>query len=309
MGISTRRILWVAVALTISIEVTPAFGSAHHKCKKPACDINAIGYRKLVIVPSVKRYPIQNEKELGDKHAAALETRVRLVSDEKVASYVDRVAQHIKQNSDADVPINVRIIRSSDVSAFTLPAGHLYLTTGLILKLQSEGELASVLARGIAHTALHSVMRLKTRANLMEIVNLPNVTPDNMPPTAIGVGTPLFGLLKFQRQFELEADYFGIQYVYKSGYDADCFLRAVQAVWQPDPSKSLAKALSPFPPVAERVKPLREEIEDILPKRSEDVISTSEFDGFIERLRNIPRTDSPSEDALPRLIRHDLATE
>lgn len=63
---------------------------------------------------------------------------------------------------------------------------------------------------------------------------------------AIGSGG-LFGLLEFQRKFELGADYFGIQYVYKSGYDTDCFLDAVQTLWMPGSQTALARAFYPFP--------------------------------------------------------------
>ena len=203
--------------------------------------------------------------------------------------------------------ITVRIIRRNDAIAFTLPGGHLYLTTGLILRLRSEGELASIVARGIAHTGLHSVARLQTRASLLQIAGIPS-DPSLPPPPVVHELTPTLGQLKFQRDFELAADYFGIQYVDQSGYDADCFLSSVQSVWEPAPSTALSKAFSPFPPAAERLKMLHQEIDDILPGRAEGAVSSSEFDEFIAHLRQIAAPASPPEkDAQPKLIRHDLA--
>ena len=295
----------------VSSEIIPAtFGSSKYKCKRPACDINAIGHRNLVSIPSVGDwYSLQKEKQLGDKYSAELEQRVEIVRDDEVTRYVEGVAQHIVQNSDADMPITIRIVRTSDADAYTLAGGHLYITTALVLRLRSEGELASVLARGIAHTALHSVMRLQSRTNLMKVASLPTVGPDSLPVAVGGNNSSLgLGLLKFRRDFELQADYFGIQYVYKSGYDTDCFLSALQTLWQPDPRKPMAKAFSPFPPLAERLKPLQKEIKDILPKRPGDIVSTSAFDSFMERLRQVALPEPPSEkDARPKLIRHDPA--
>jgi len=293
------RVLFLIVGLAAFLYVDPALGSSSYKCKNAACDINAIGHRKFFNSPSVGNwYSTEREKELGEKNAALVEQRVNVVKDAGISAYVDQLTQRVAQNSDADMPITVRIIRNNDEGAFTLFGGHLYLTTGLLLKLQSEGELASVLARGIAHTALRSVARLQTRSNLLQNTNPVLQVPagNNMAPT--------LGLLKFQRDFELEADYIGIQYVYKSGYDTNCFLSAVQTLWRP-------KAFSPFPPLAERLKMLHQEIDDILPSRPEAVVSTPEFDEFIARMRQIAPTEStaPSEkDAQPKLIRHDPAS-
>lgn len=308
MKATTTTVIYLIFALTSALHVSLAFGSSSHKCKEPACDINAIGHRKLFNGPSVGNwYSTEKEKQLGEKYAAAVEQRVDIVKDAGINAYVGQVAQRVARNSDADMPITVRVIRQNDVGAFTLFGGHLYLTTGLLLKLQSEGELASLLARGIAHTALHSVARLQTRAALQRVASIPVVEIGGWPNANAAYDmASTFGLLKFQRDFELEADYFGIQYVYKSGYDTDCFLSAVQKGWQPDPGTSLSRAFSPFP--ADRVKMLRQEIDDILPILPRTVVSTSEFDEFIGHLRQIaPPEPAPEKDARPKLVRHDLA--
>lgn len=191
----------------------PAFGSSSHKCKTPACDINAIGHRKFFNGPSVGNwYSTEKEKELGVKYSAVVEQRVDQVKDAGIIAYVDQVAQRIAQNSDADIPITVHIIRRNDAGAFTLFGGHLYLTTGLLLTLHSEGELASVLARGIAHTAMRSVARLRTRTTLMEAASIPESIPvfaiDSVPHALADndIALQTFSLLKLQRGFEREAD-------------------------------------------------------------------------------------------------------
>ena len=134
---------------------------------------------------------------------------------------------------------------------------------------------------------------------------------DSLPP-ASGPNDfmPMFWFLKFQRDFELEADYFGMQYVYTSGYDADCFLGALQSLWQRDPGKTVATAFDTFPPMGERLKMLWQEIDDIPPKVPLATVSTPESDEFIGKLRQLPPADSaPAEDARPKLVRHDSSRE
>ena len=111
-------------------------------------------------------------------------------------------------------------------------------------------------------------------------------------------------MLDVQREFEREVDYFGIQYLYKAGYDPDCFLGAVQRLWQPDPKKPQLAGLSPSPPLAERMKALQKEKDDILPSRLGATVSTPAFDQFMEQLRRImPPEPSSENNAHPKLIR------
>jgi len=310
--ISTIGTLGLTLSFTLIVQAGAAFGSTRYKCKNPACDINAIGHRKFFKTPSVGNwYSTEKEKELGEKYSTAVEQRVVLVKDDGINAYVDQVAQRITRNSDADMPITVRIVRRDDPGAFTLYGGHLYLTTGLLLKMHSEGELASVLARGVAHTAVRSVARLQTRTSLMEVASIPGNSGvfaiDSVPhaPGNNDIALQTFGFT-LQRDLELEADYFGIQYVYKAGYETDCFVSAVQSLWQPNPSGALAKAFYPFPPLNERLKRLHQEIDEILPSRPGDVVSTSEFDEFMVRLRQIPPPEPPPEkDGPPKLVGHE----
>jgi len=308
-------VLIIVAGLVAAFCPTPADGASGHKCSNPACDINAIGRRKFFSGQGVGNwYSTEKEKELGEKYSTAVEQTVDIVKDAGVNDYVDQVAQRIARNSDADMPITVRIIRRDAPGAFTLYGGHLYLTTGLLLKLHSEGELASVLARGIAHAAVRSVARLQTRTTLMEIAsvhgNIGVFAIDTVPHAHANNDITLqtFGF-KLQHDFELEADYFGIQYIYKSGYDTDCFLSVVQSLWQRDRHNALANAFDPFPPVADRLKRLHQEIDDILPKQAGAVVSTPEFDRFMAGLRDLESSEpAPEKDAQPKLIRHDLVS-
>ncbi len=96
-----------------------------------------------------------------------------MIDDTVVSEYLNRLAQNIAKNSDAKLPVNVRIIDSNEINAFTLPGGYQYVNRGLILATNSEAELAGVLAYGIAHTALRTGTRQSTKGELMQLSSIP----------------------------------------------------------------------------------------------------------------------------------------
>jgi Zn-dependent protease with chaperone function len=106
--------------------------------------------------------------------------------------------------------------------------------------------------RGAAHTALRSATRLMTRQQWANIGTIPltvmgssRATSANLARNSIITNTPLM-MLAFKRQFELAADYFGIQYLYKAGYSTYSFTDVVQRIWPS--TKASADAFSLFPP-------------------------------------------------------------
>jgi predicted Zn-dependent protease len=209
--IKPPQLLHFVLLLIICFAASSAFGSSRKKCSKPACDINAIGHRKLF--KDDNWFSPEKEKAFGEKYSAAVEQRVELLTNQSITTFVHRVAQHIAQNSDAQIPITVRIIRSNDVYAVTLPGGYLYLTSGLLLRLRSEGELASILARGIVHIGLHTAAREQARETRMQMANVA-VEEYARPGSLTGSGLPfMVGMLGWERADELSAGFFGIQYV------------------------------------------------------------------------------------------------
>jgi beta-barrel assembly-enhancing protease len=256
----------LSLLFAVGLAASPVFGSSSQiKRSDSDRDIGAIGHRKLAGRRNQDQSLLDVEKRMGEQLSSNLERTTSLLRDSRISAYVEQLARTVAQNSDARFPIAVRIIDSEEVYALTLPGGYQYITRGLLLRIGNEGELASVLARGIAHTALRSAL------------NGMRLRRDEDPSLRVLVYEKNN---KFERNEELNADYFGIQYLYKSGYDPGCFLTVIQTVWTNNP----AQAFSAFPPVPERLEALEEEIRDILPKRDGAVTNTAEFTGIRERL-------------------------
>jgi len=104
----------------------------------------------------------------------------------------------------------------------------------------------------------------------------------------LNLAIPL-GYLKFSRDAEREADFFGLQYMYKAGYDPnsyETFFERIQTDEKRRPG-TIPKVFSTHPPTPERIENAQKEIARILPAKQEYVVSTSEFDQVKARLRNI----------------------
>lgn len=253
-------------------------------------DFNAIGKRR--IDQGTNLFSPEKERQLGKQLVQHVERDSRFIDDPTVIEFIQRLTQNLARNSDARIPITVRVIDSDKIDAFTLPDGNLFLTTGLILQTEREAELAGVLARGIAHTALRSHTRILTRSMNAQMNRIPKLMdPATRSPEDPSGNLSLSDsrdLLEWQQDSEFDADYFGLQYLYKAGYDTGPFIQFVERIGPgASPGKSAPNSASRYPPVAKRVKALTNEAAEILPQREGAFVSSPEFDAFKERVRTL----------------------
>jgi predicted Zn-dependent protease len=217
-----------------------------------------------------------------------------MIDDPVVTEYVNRVGQNLVRNSDARVPFTIKVIDSDEVNAFALPGGFFYVNSGLILRAQEESELAGVMAHEISHVVARHGTKQATKGEMMQLATIPLILlgPGGWAGygiyEALQLAIPL-SYLKFSRDAEREADFLGIQYMYKAGYDPNSyvtFFERIQADEKRRPG-TIPKFFSTHPPTPERIADAQKEIARILPEREEYIVTTSEFDGVKSRLRNV----------------------
>jgi predicted Zn-dependent protease len=256
-------------------------------------DIDAVGNRNVGCGRGVGNwYSVEKQVAMGRSFAQQIEAQVKLVNDPVVTEYVNRIGQNLVRNSDAQVPFTIKVIDSDVVNAMALPGGFFYVNSGLILAADEEAEVAGVMAHEIAHVAACHAAREQTRASLLQMASIPFIFIGG------GIGyagyeaaglAGVFGILKFSRGFEAEADYLGIEYMYRSGYDPSAFVsffEKVQAMEKKKPG-TLAKAFDTHPQNADRIQKSQNEIRKILPAKQQYVVTTSEFDEVKGRLAAI----------------------
>jgi predicted Zn-dependent protease len=255
-------------------------------------DLNAIGNRKIGGKGLGNWYSLGSEIALGREYAQAVESSVRLLDDPIITEYVNRIGQTLVHNSDAKVPFTIKVIDSDEINAFALPGGFMYVNTGVILVAQDEAELAAVMAHEIAHVAARHATRQKTRSNLIGLASIPLIFAGGGAGFAIQqalrLGVPLT-MTRFSRSFEAEADYLGVEYLYKTGYDPQAFISFFERVTAQEKKKpgKLTTVFSTHPPTTDRLKKTQDEISRILPARDLYTVTTSEFYNAKARLRSI----------------------
>ena len=251
-------------------------------------DVSKIGDRG--VGNGVNFYSIEKEIALGRQLADEVETTARIVDDPVISEYVNRIGQNIAANSDARVPFIIKVIDSDEVNAFALPGGYFYVNTGLIELAEDEAELAGVMAHEIAHVAARHGTRNATRGQLAQYASIPFLFIGGWAgygiQQAASFAIPMT-MLKFSREFEEQADFLGVQYMYKAGYDPASmvqFFERLKAL-QKKNRNFLARAFSSHPMTQSRIKAVQKVIDRILPERPEYAVSTSEFDTVRARVR------------------------
>lgn len=249
-------------------------------------DVNAIGSRKI---GGMDFYSWDKEIQLGNQLAQMFEKNLKLIDDPVINEYVNRVGQNLVRNSDVKIPVTIKVLDDDSPNAVTLMGGHLYVNSGLLLAADEEDEIAGVMAHEIGHIAARHGTRGITRAELFNILSLPTIfVPGGLGVLireGAGAGLPM-AMFKFSRGFEAEADYFGIQYMYKAGYDPYAmitFFEKLEALEKRKPG-TLDKLFATHPQTPDRAEKSEEEISTILPARDQYIVTTSEFNDVKARM-------------------------
>ena len=254
--------------------------------------MDAIGHRNVGKRGLGDWYSLETEIRLGKQYSMMVERSVKLVQDPVVNEYINRIGQNLVRNSDAQVPFTIKVIDSDEINAFALPGGFFYVNSGLILAADEEAELAGVMAHEISHVCARHGMRQMTRMNIAQIATLPLIFVGGGIGYGIyeasGLALPLT-FMKFQRNYEAEADYLGVQYMYKTGYDPQAFISFFEKIQAKEKKKpgTIAKAFASHPQTPDRIEASQKEIATILPARAQYIVNTSEFEDVKARLAAI----------------------
>jgi predicted Zn-dependent protease len=288
----------VSLALISALSLSPGTLTLAGDKKKNS-DVEEIGNRDIN-KGNWNMMSIEKEIALGKGLAQEIERQVKLIDDPEINEFVSRVGQNLVRNSDAKVPFTIKVVDSDEINAFALPGGFFYVNSGLITSADEEAELAGVMAHEIAHVAARHGTEQYTKGTIANYATIPLIFLGG------GLGYGLYQaagfliplkFLQFSRSAETEADFLGLQYVYKTGYDPTAFVsffEKIQAQEKKKPGK-LSKAFSTHPPTADRIEKTQASISTILPEGDQYVINTSEFDHIKGKLLAFENRKRPAE--------------
>jgi predicted Zn-dependent protease len=234
-------------------------------------------------------YSLEKEIAIGKGLAQQVERQAKLIDDPVISEYVNRVGQNLVRNSDAKVPFTIKVIDTEEVNAFALPGGFFFVNSGLILKADTEAELAGVMAHEIAHVAARHGTRQATRGQVAQLATIPLIFMGGWAGYGVRQAASVLlpvGFLQFSRAFESEADMLGLQYMYKTGYDPEAFVDFFEKIESLEKKKprTKAKVFSTHPPTDDRITAAQKNIQELLKARPEYVVTTSEFNDVKARL-------------------------
>ena len=189
----------------------------------------------MLVVAGCGTISAQEEKELGHQAQRQVRESFQLMRDPIVVNYIRRMGNELVEAADPSAfKIRFYVVEESDINAFTIPGGAVYVTTGTILAAENAAQLAGVIAHEIGHaTERHFAERYRSERNTGMAVNVVGLA------AAIVTGNPLIansaGLASsvaatayttsYGREAEREADRRGIETIVRAGYDPDEFIR------------------------------------------------------------------------------------
>ena len=257
--------------------------------------------------PGFNLFSVEQDIEIGRQSAAEAERELPLLNDRNVDRYLNEIIKKLaEQAPGARYPYAIKAVNASEINAFSLPGGPMYVNRGLFEAARSEGELAGVLAHEMSHVALRHGTHQASKAYLSQAglgilggllgKNGGNTTEIVNAIGGVGLNTVF---LKFSRDDEYQADQMGAEIMAAAGYDprdmANFFelLRSEQAR---DPGK-LERLFSSHPPSADREVRIRDQAESLQLVRSNDVGGFDRARADLRRLSPAPSQLSQRSDA------------
>ena len=255
------------------------------------CAVNPVtGKKELSIISE------QEEIELGREAAPEVEKQFGgLYPDSGLQAYVNQVGLRVAQTSHRPhLPYEYGVLNTEVINALALPGGKIYITRGLLKRLDNEAELAAVLGHETGHvTAKHSVHHLQRQLGISLILTAIDYTLSKDNPTrlrALAQVSASLVNLSYSRDDEYQADELGVEYAYRAGYDPWAMLGVLQTLHEAqerEPSE-FEEFMHTHPLTSKRIEEVEERLEDDYPRPAPQtgwVVNEARFQREISGIR------------------------
>lgn len=230
---------------------------------------------------------LKDEKEMGSKFHVALRSSMPFVDDPEVRKYVQEILDRlVKAMSPQPFEFHPSVISHPAINAFAIPGGNVYVFTGMLMNLNTEDELAGVLAHELAHVTQRHVAARMERAQaltlgslLVAVAGIALGGPAGAAAAVTASGASQSALLNYSRIDESEADNLGLQYLTKAGYSpwgmVGGFKILRQKTWMS--GVNIPTYLSTHPAIGDRVNSLSARVTAMPENLKNRKISTERF--------------------------------
>jgi predicted Zn-dependent protease len=205
---------------------------------------------------------LDKERDIGRNVAATVIGRWRVSDNAALNDYVNLVGNVVAQQSPryTEVPFRFAVLNTDEVNAFAAPGGYIFVTRGALEMMESEAELAGVLAHEVAHVDQKHVLESMRKNNMLQgarsEADLDGFLMDQLAGQLTGL--IFVGLAKPD---EMESDSLGMLYAAAAGYRPDGLLSFVRKLQAGDTNERRRRFLSDLkashPDAAERIGALQ----------------------------------------------------
>src|SRR5258707_1252219 len=255
-------------------------------------------FAQTKIVYHSNKFKPGDDVKLGRQAAAEAEQQFPLLRDSEVTTYVEKIGQRLVASIPAEFQHSefryyFKVINASDINAFALPGGPMYVNRGMIEAAKTEGEMAGVMAHELSHVALRHGTAQATKAQKYAvgagIAGIPGTILTGSEAVGQLAQLPIAAhFLKFSREYETEADLLGARIMANAGYDprdlANMF-RTIEAQ-----GGGGGGFLSDHPSPANRYARINQEAQYLRVQNRN--LDSREFFAIRERLRGYPRAQT-----------------
>ena len=178
---------------------------------------------------------IKEEKELGDKFILEMFAHLEIIDDPVICSYVDKVGRQVlKAVGDQPFEYHFYVVNEHVFNAFAGPGGHIFINSGLLAAMDTEDELAGILAHEIAHVSSRHISEKIARQSKIQLATLAGMLAGvflgAMPLAVISPAVGTSTVLAYSREDERQADEVGIKYLSDAGYNAAGLLSGLKKI-------------------------------------------------------------------------------
>lgn len=268
-----------------------------------------LGVMKPEFKPGYNFYSLQDDVELGKEYSEHLDKQLPLLHDPQVQKFLEAVAKRLVGFAPNNYPEYVwqfRVVNSSQINAFALPGGYIYVNRGVFEAAEDEAQLAGVIAHESGHVVMRHGTHIASQALLAQggvailtgILGRSSSLTSQLAQLGLGLGVDSL-LLKNSRTLESQADEVGTYILYQAGYDPHAMVKFFQIIAKKYPQRTL-EFFSDHPSPENRIRDVDAEIAQLGPPRGLKTDSP-QFEGIkryvAEAIPEPPKRGTPSIDA------------
>lgn len=233
----------------------------------------------------------RQEAQLGAEYATQIEGEIPPMGDPVLDEFVSEIGHLLVQHSPpAGVEFNFKVTADPSVNAFAIPGGFCYVNAGLILAAENEAELAAVIGHEINHvTRRHGVRSIVRAVGFEQAGSLIDAAGGKGAGKLVSGTGGVLGVRRFGREDEREADRYGVEAMYKAGYDPRAGATFFEKLFRLSGSKDPGLAgtiMSTHPPSMERVENIQRQVEQYDLSRPM-ILNTERFPQMQARTRQL----------------------